>query len=253
MQRQANVYVTLLTSDSFLIAVQVLAYSLKRVNSQYGLVVMVSSQVSSHVCEQLRREDGIQLIQVTDIPSPGANESHVPGWINSGYTKLHVFNLIQFSKVVYIDADCLVLENVDELFQRPVAFAAAPDVFPPDRFNAGVLIVQPDATLFQQMQSSIATISSYDSGDTGFLNAFFPDWFTSSANARLPFRYNAQMTLYLLTHEQQPGYWQAIQPIKILHYSSSPKPWENTAKKGQLELLWWQIMVESQMGRLPIQ
>ncbi len=32
-----------------------------------------------------------------------------------------------------------VLANVDELFRRP-AFAAAPDVFPPDKFNAGVLV-----------------------------------------------------------------------------------------------------------------
>ncbi len=52
------------------------------------------------------------------------------------YTKLHVWNLVEFEKVVYIDADALVLQNVDELFSRP-GFAAAPDVFPPDKFNAG--------------------------------------------------------------------------------------------------------------------
>ena len=64
--------------------------------------------------------------------------------------------------VVYIDADCLVLEDVSEVrgagssADRPIAtlspsshysrgqlfeldadLAAAPDVFPPDRFNAG--------------------------------------------------------------------------------------------------------------------
>ena len=34
------------------------------------------------------------------------------------------------------------------------------------------------------------------SGDTGFLNSFFPDWFSWPAEQRLPFRYNALRTMY---------------------------------------------------------
>ena len=61
---------------------------------------------------------------------------------------------------------------------------------------------------------------------SGYLNAFFPDWFVSSSSRRLPYRYNAQRTLHWMTHDKQPGYWDAVKPIKIVHYSSSPKPWE---------------------------
>lgn len=56
------------------------------------------------------------------------------------YTKLQIWNLVQFQKVVFIDADTLVVQNVDDLFNHP-SIAAAPDVFPPDKFNAGVLWV----------------------------------------------------------------------------------------------------------------
>ena len=33
-------------------------------------------------------------------------------------------------------------------------------------------------------------------GDTGFLNSFFPDWYSWPAEQRLPFRYNALRTMY---------------------------------------------------------
>jgi glycogenin glucosyltransferase len=50
----------------------------------------------------------------------------------------------QYERVVYLDADTLVLDSIDDLFEReigdaPGSFAAAPDVFPPDRFNAGMI------------------------------------------------------------------------------------------------------------------
>lgn len=32
-------------------------------------------------------------------------------------------------------------DSVEELFEKDVDFAAAPDVFPPDKFNAGVLLI----------------------------------------------------------------------------------------------------------------
>lgn len=118
-------------------------------------------------------------------------------------------------------------------------------MFPPDRFNAGVLLVRPSAVLFQRMLLLTQELPSYDGGDTGFLNAFFPQWFAGDAASRLPFGYNAQRTMYWLVNEKNPGYWRAIAPLKVLHFSSNPKPWEDPARKGDLELLWWQIYTES--------
>ena len=74
----------------------------------------------------------------------------------------------------------------------------------------------------------------------GFLNAYFPDWYTMSPESRLSFGFNAQRTLFWFTHEKCPGYWNSIQPLKIVHYSSSPKPWEvemSQVKIGTMILL----------------
>jgi hypothetical protein len=83
-------------------------------------------------------------------------------------------------------------------------------------------------------------INEYIMFTVGFLNAYFPDWYTMSPESRLSFGFNAQRTLFWFTHEKCPGYWNSIQPLKIVHYSSSPKPWEvemSQVKIGTMILL----------------
>ena len=150
---------------------------------------------------------------------------------------------MQFKKIVYIDADCLVLENIDHLFFLNTNFAAAPDIFPPDKFNAGVMVIIPNNELFNKMIESIGILPSHDNGDTGFLNSFFYNWYRLNSESRLSFNYNAQRTMYHYTFNNK-GYWDSLKPIKIIHYCSSPKPWEvamsnNNKGIGDLELLWW--------------
>lgn len=136
---------------------------------------------------------------------PYRNSEHEVSWANSEFTKLHIWNLSQLNKVVYIDADALVLENIDELFKIQSTFAASPDIFPPDKFNAGVLVIEPNSSIFQEMISLVGALSSHDGGDTGFLNSYFSSWYSGPAESRLSFGYNAQRTLYWFTHAKQPG------------------------------------------------
>ena len=263
-------YATLLTSDSFLPGVQALAYSLHK-HSQVPLLVLVTPQVRKHTRVQLHRLPLCSVSEVRAIPNPHAASVHVEGWVNSGtyccttmhlaarayvqcsagYTKLHIWNLTSFSRVVYIDADAVVLSNVDDLFQRP-HMSAAPDVFPPDKFNAGVLVVHPDAVEFHRLVSLGASTPSHDGGDTGFLNAVFQDWYKWGAEHRLPFGDNAQRILHWFTAAKAPGYWDSVQPLRIVHFSSSPKPWDRdgASKQGELEHMWWRLFMESKMPSL---
>mmetsp|Transcript_45158 Transcript_45158/g.81597 ORF Transcript_45158/g.81597 Transcript_45158/m.81597 type:complete len:285 (-) Transcript_45158:102-956(-) len=236
-------YVSLLTSDSFLMAVQALIASLKATGTARRLLLLHTTQVSRPTLARLRGDSFLDLREVAAIPNP--HQTDVPGWVNSGFTKLRVWEQVDFDKLVYIDADCVVLERVDELFERPSP-AFCPDVFPPDKFNAGVIVLSPSRELFEKMQERIAELPSHDGGDTGFLNAFFPDWYRWSERHRLPFRYNALRTMYWFTHKN-PGYWDSLKPIKILHFCSSPKPWDPEAKKGDLEQLWWEHYLRSQV------
>jgi alpha-N-acetylglucosamine transferase len=120
-----RVYVTLITSDAYSMGVEALAYSLFKTHAQYPLVVLHTPQVSRACTDKLARFSTslasrlrITLRCVPDIGIPeltGAENVHVPGWVNSGYSKLHIFAMEEFEKIVYIDADAIVLDNVDEV------------------------------------------------------------------------------------------------------------------------------------------
>ena len=72
------------------------------------------------------------------------------------YAKLHVFNLTAYERVVFVDADAVVLRDVGALFllDRARWCAAAPDHGmrlqrdPVAKFNTGVLSVAPSAERF---------------------------------------------------------------------------------------------------------
>jgi alpha-N-acetylglucosamine transferase len=105
-------YVTLVTSDTFCQGADVMLYSLQQTKCTADIVVLVTPQVSKQERHRLAKR-GVTVMEVTPIENP--NQSvHVEGWINSGYTKLHIWNL-DYESVVYLDADVLVLENIDEV------------------------------------------------------------------------------------------------------------------------------------------
>lgn len=239
------------------------------------IIVLLSSRIVSPASESvssvLHPAFCDRIIPVEHIPiekDSDANEttipSHVQSWNeNCGWSKLRLFELDRYDKILYIDADCLVIQDVSHLLRvdEPAnlctedglgngekttgLLAAAPDIFPPDKFNAGVMVLRPSKAVFNDMMSrlpvsslhgsAVATVcnSSYDGGDTGFLNSFYPGWYSEMpSHARLPFGYNAQRFMHHCTYKKRKNYWDdAIADLCIIHFSSSPKPWEQKTGK----------------------
>ena len=77
------------------------------------------------------------------------------------FTKLHCWRLTQFKKCVFVDADCLVLKNVDDLFERD-EFSATADVGWPDCFNSGVFVFKPSLNTYLQLLDFALTHGSFD-------------------------------------------------------------------------------------------
>lgn len=213
-------------------------------------------------------------VEPLDFPEPAKKlvSSHVDSWqVQGALTKLHIFRLHVYDTILYLDADCLVTKDVSHLLELGKVYtetealvAAAPDIFPPDKFNAGVLVVRPSQSVFDNMMAQASLLVSHDGGDTGFLNAYYSNWYAEMPPmARLKFGYNAQRFMFHCTYEKQPNYWDlAVAPdLHVIHYSSSPKPWEtmgnpkqeakehlgenetkklkaSTAKSTELEALW---------------
>ncbi|MDB5133455.1 MAG: nucleotide-diphospho-sugar transferase [Mucilaginibacter sp.] len=107
-------FATYLGTDSFLPGILVLNESISKYNKLYGLVVLVSESVSKDALDLLAHVQ-IKTKVVAEIKNP-----HDLGNDDRGfkymYTKLRLFEMFEFDKVVYIDADMLVCGNIEQLF-----------------------------------------------------------------------------------------------------------------------------------------
>ncbi|KAF8319962.1 family 8 glycosyltransferase [Clavulina sp. PMI_390] len=109
--------------------------------------------------------------------------------LHSVLTKLHVFRLTQYSKVIFLDADVLPVRPLSHLFTLPHEFSAVPDVGWPDIFNSGFMVLTPGEDKFEQIRELVKTTGSWDGGDQGVLNEWRgEDWH------RLSFTYNTTPT-----------------------------------------------------------
>ena len=77
------------------------------------------------------------------------------------FTKLHAWKLVEYEKCVFLDADTLVLQNVDDLFNRP-EISAAPDIGWPDCFNSGVFVFVPSIQTHEALIAHALTVGSFD-------------------------------------------------------------------------------------------
>ena len=114
---------------------------------------MVTGSTQEHVGSRLAQA-GWEIKYIQHVENKNKRKLEDRPWFNTTFSKLHVFGLTEYDKIVYLDADVLLLANVDELFdklpfpsvddavargeleRRP--FAAASEVFPPDTFNSGL-------------------------------------------------------------------------------------------------------------------
>lgn len=226
-------YVTLLYGDEFLLGVRVLGKSIRDTRSNKDMVVLVSDGVSNFA-KNLLRADGWIVEQITLLANPNRVR---PKRFWGVYTKLKVFNMTNYKKVVYLDADTIVVKNIDDLFKCR-KFCA--NLKHSERLNSGVMVVEPSETLFNDMVNKIKTTKSYTGGDQGFLNSYYSDFpnarvFDPNLSPeelksrpvpqmeRLSTLYNADVGLYMLANK-----WMVDEKeLRVIHYTLGPlKPWD---------------------------
>lgn len=214
-------YVTLLAhGDGYRPGVEALGHSLDQTGTRAPRVAMVTPDVSTQTRQALGSA-GWRVREIDPIDNPRSDElfsrhRHV-------YSKLRLWELTEFEQVVFLDADTVVLRNIDELFERP-DFAAAPDFLLPDQFNSGVLVATPSHDTFQRMVAALHSSPSYDGGDQGFLNEFYRDWYTGPSVRRLPSGFNTHHFIYQFISSHPVLSRQVGPTIRVVHYTMQ-KPW----------------------------
>ena len=187
--------------DPYYIATRVFAYQIlhapeTRCNKSISFIVLATSTVSERAKQQLR-SDGATVVEAKDIPLRWWIRTGVTRWKDQ-FTKLRLFEMIEYDRILLIDADTLILSKIDEIFhepevQRPVKtlssrppktdefplpenfiFAARSDnaltgernhPFPPlqtESFSAGFFLIAPSPYTFAYLLSVMSHYRRFD-------------------------------------------------------------------------------------------
>lgn len=255
----SNCYVTLIANADYLIGARALARSLRMVGSRWPLMALVIGDIPG--VKELEAS-GCVVQRVEPLPMSEAFRArhsraaqHAQAPFTKGakpdfhdplhnFVKLRLWELERVEKVVFLDADTLVIQNIDRLFDFP-EFVAAPNLYESlsdmGRMNSGVFVAKPDRATFAQMLARLDQPEAFwRRTDQTFLESFFPDWHG------LPYIYNTLQYVWF----NLPQLWDWRQ-IRVIHYQYE-KPWQQDHPRYDLLRplidVWWSVY---QHGRLP--
>jgi lipopolysaccharide biosynthesis glycosyltransferase len=149
------------------------------------------------------------------------------------YFKLELFNLRGYDRVVYLDCDTIVLDDISPLWnlneyaernfyavRESREMGVHPDVI--GKFNTGVMVVNRPLlaeSTHRRMLEVACEGTSYDGGDQGVINRYL-DEMPGAGAGELDAGYN------VLVRARRFGHWDSFKDrIRILHYVNRVKPW----------------------------
>lgn len=163
-------YATILhSSEAYVCGAIALAQSIIQTNSTKDLLLLADDSITQKSLRALSAA-GWKIKHIERIQSPHAQRDAYNRW---NYSKLRVWQLIEYEKIIFIDADLIVLKNIDHFFIYPQLSAVGNDK---TIFNSGVMLVEPSECMFKTLMEERFTLVSYNGGDQGFLNEVFTWW-----------------------------------------------------------------------------
>ncbi|KAH7276757.1 hypothetical protein KP509_39G020600 [Ceratopteris richardii] len=208
-----------------------LGHSIRKTGSTRDMVIVVVDEEGSSKTSEMGTdlpwwehehyrhglvEAGWRIISMAGIRNPYAQPNSYNEW---NYSKLRLWQLTSYQKIVFLDSDTLVLRNIDFLFEAEELSASGNSR---TVFNSGVMVIEPNNCTFNLLMSSLHSIVSYNGGDQGFLNEIFTWWH------RLPRRTNFLKHFYSDSQEEfeQKTKLFGMDPplLYVLHFLGY-KPW----------------------------
>lgn len=225
-------YVSVLTTESYLIGILGVAECLRKVKSKFPFYVLITDGISEET-ELFLNKQQINTIRKKSISIPNIiKEKNSKGafshWTYT-FDKLSIFELTQFDKIVYLDSDIYIRKNIDILFnEKHMATTPnrkfGPNITPPPELISGLLVIEPQEGLLNSFLEILATISDKREsiGDQDILQEYYTDW-KNHPELHLDLKYNAFFN-YLDYYINKCNY--SLDDIYVFHFILSKKPWD---------------------------
>lgn len=125
-------YTTLLASNDYIYGVLGLYYSWKLTASKYDFVLIITDNISKE------NIDIVEQVGIDYIIVPRYDFKHKNSKYNITWNKFYIYSLTNYKKVLFIDADAILIENIDQVFEytTPAFMALSP------QFISGVMILE---------------------------------------------------------------------------------------------------------------
>lgn len=221
-------YISCLSTDSYLKGILVLHQSILDTGTKYPFYCLVSD----HVCEKSREileKAGIRIIVKNAISVSELTHRPMEGW-DYTYFKFRLFELTEFEKLIYLDADMLVLHNIDELFEE-TPLAVCKDGYQFTGYkqdencgcNSGLMVIKPDVKLFRKLLDELPrAVNSGISGDQNILDLFL------NQNTWLPAYYNMTPNMIDKACYRERYFDFHYKDVKVVHFIWKMKPFFDT-------------------------
>ncbi|XP_056171595.1 galactinol synthase 2-like isoform X2 [Syzygium oleosum] len=270
----ARAYVTFLAGDEgYVKGVVGLAKGLRKAGSAYPLVVAVLPDVPAEH-RRVLVEQGCVVREIEPLYPPENQTRFIMAYYVIAYSKLRIWEFVEYSKMIYLDADIQVLENIDHLFDLEDGyFYAVMDCFcekrwwghtpqsaigycqqcpdkvqwrgemgpPPSLyFNAGMFVHEPSLATYNELLSTLKITPTTPFAEQDFLNMYFGKIYKP-----IPLVYNLVMAM-LWRHPENIE----LEKVKVVHYDAvGSKPWryigkEEYMQREDIKMLvkkWWDI------------
>lgn len=267
-------YVTFLAGDGdYWKGVVGLAKGLRKTGTPYPLVVAVLPDVPvAH--RRILEAQGCIVREIEPVHPPESQTQFAMAYYVINYSKLRIWEFVEYSKMIYLDGDIQVYENIDELFDLDDSyFYAVMDCFcektwshtpqykigycqqcpekvswPVDKmgpppslyFNAGMFVFEPSISTGEKLLSDLKITPPTPFAEQDFLNMFFKDVYKPISNV-----YNLVLAM-LWRHPENVQ----LDMVKVVHYcAAGSKPWRYTGKEENMDRedikmlvkKWWDI------------
>ncbi|CAF2049530.1 BnaA09g41310D [Brassica napus] len=273
-------YVTFLAGNlDYWMGVVGLAKGLRKVNSAYPLVVAILPDVPEEH-RQILVAQGCIVQEIEPVIPPENQAGYAMAYYVINYSKLRIWEFVEYEKMIYLDGDIQVFDNIDHLFDSPSGYLyAVRDCFcegswsktpqyeigycqqspekvtwpveiygppPPMYFNAGMLVFEPNLLTYKDMLQVVKVTAPTSFAEQDFLNMYFKDIYKP-----IPTTYNLVLAM-LWRHPEHVD----LDQIKVVHYcAKGSKPWRFTGAEEHMDRedikmlvkKWWEIYDDSSL------
>jgi len=173
--------------------------------------------------QDILQKNGVQYRVVDMITSPLESAKY-----RGVYTKLMLFNLLEYDLVAFMDSDTLILRSPDDIFEKDAEWRTTQAIEPRHctewswrKVNSRLVLWWWNHPLnYSPIWWQKKTTPNYDGGDQGFLTHIFQQLY------RIPDEYHVTKRIF----KHHPAKWNEMMGrIRILHYPGV-KPWDTSER-----------------------